>query len=224
MTALLQRRNLRDLGGLPARDGLVIAPRRLFRSSAPSHFDADERRELGSLGLRCAIDLRTTAERDPLAPSAFPADVQVLHLPLFEAVRGSWSSPSDQRPEATAKRYFEMLEDGLQTVAAVVRAVSTPGARPLIVSCTAGRDRTGIVVACLLDLIGVADETIAADYARSDPFDPETGRAHAGTIHALLELIRRRYGGTHRMLATRGLAAEVAGRLRRGLLVPRDDG
>jgi protein-tyrosine phosphatase len=219
VTPILQRRNLRDLGGLRARDGLVVAPGRLFRSSAPSHFEASERRELGLLGVRCAIDLRTTTERERCVPAQFPADVQVLNLPLFEVVRGNWSSPSDQGPEATAERYFEMLEDGLQTVAAVVDALRKPGATPLLVSCSAGRDRTGIVVACVLDLLGITDEAIAEDYARSDPFDQESGRAHAGTAHALLGSIRRQFGGTQEMLARQGITTEVIGGLRQDLLV-----
>jgi protein-tyrosine phosphatase len=96
MTALLERRNLRDLGGLPTRDGLVVVAGHLFRSSSPSHFDADERRELGSLGLCTVIDLRTTAERELRGRSDFPTDVQASHLPLFETVRDNWIRPADR--------------------------------------------------------------------------------------------------------------------------------
>jgi protein-tyrosine phosphatase len=191
----------------------------LFRSSSPSHFDADERRELVSLGLRCAIDLRTTAERAPCGPSDFSAGVQVLHLPLFETVRINWISPSDQTPRATSERYSEMLEDGLQAVAAVVSAIGVPDATPLLLSCSAGRDRTGIVVVCLLELLGVTDEAIAADYAKTDSFDRKGGRAHAATAHLLLALIRRRFGSMQRMLAPRGITPELIEGLRRDLLV-----
>src|SRR5438874_453262 len=36
---------------------------------------------------------------------------------------------------------------------------------PAVVHCTAGKDRTGVLVALLLDLLGVAREQIVADYA-----------------------------------------------------------
>jgi protein-tyrosine phosphatase len=218
VTTLLWRRNLRDLGGLPTQDGLVVSLRRLFRSSSPSLFDAEEQRELLSLNLRGAIDLRTSAELAQFGSSVFPADVRVLNLPLFEAARSNWISPSDQRPQATAERYFEMLQVGLPALAAVVGAVGAPNATPVVVSCTAGRDRTGIVIACLLDLLGVTDEAIAADYAHSDPFDQEVGRAHAATVHEFLALIRRRFGSTQRMLAPQGVTSGVVEALRRDLL------
>ena len=216
---LLRRRNLRDLGGLPARDGLVVIPRRLFRSSSPSSFDAEELRELLSLKMRGVIDLRRTAELAQSGRSVLPAEVRVLHLPLFETARSNWILPSDQTPQASAERYFQMLEDGLQALAAVVNAVGAPNATPVLVSCTAGRDRTGIVVACLLDLLEVTHDAIAADYANSDAFDRVGGRAHAATAHELLELIRRRFGNTQRMLAPHGITPQVVEALRRDLLV-----
>jgi protein-tyrosine phosphatase len=213
-----RQRNLRDLGGPPTRNGLVVAMRRLFRSSSPSHFDADEQRELVSLGLRCAIDLRTTAERVSCGPSALSAGVQVLHFPLFETPRINWISPADQTPRATSERYSEMLEDGLQAVAAVVKAIGAHDATPLLLSCSAGRDRTGIVVVCLLELLGVTDEAIAADYAKSDSFG-QGGRAHATTAHLLLALIRQRFGSIRRMLAPQGISPEMIEGLRRDLVV-----
>jgi protein-tyrosine phosphatase len=222
--ALIHLRNLRDVGGLLTRDGLVVGSSRLYRSSSPSLFTATEQQALASLALRTAIDLRTATENSPSEPSGFPEGVRVLNLPLFEAPRDNWLSPSDQEPQATAERYFEMLDDGLQTLAATVHAVAAPNATPVLVSCTAGRDRTGIVVACLLDLLGVTDEAIAADYARSDSFDPAGGRAHAATVHELLALIRRRFGTTQHMLAPHGITLQTIETLRRALLAPAPSG
>jgi protein-tyrosine phosphatase len=215
---LLRRRNLRDLGGLPARHGLVVTPKRLFRSSSPSLFDAEERRALLSLRPRGVIDLRATAELTQSAGSIFPAEVRVLNVPLFETPRSNWISPSDQRPRAAAERYFEMLTDGLPALVAVVGAVLAPNATPIVVSCTAGRDRTGIVIACILDLLGVTDEAISTDYAHSDRFAQDGGRAHGATMHEFLGLIRGRFGTTERMLATHGLNTRMVEALRQDLL------
>jgi hypothetical protein len=65
-----------------------------------------------------------------------------------------------------------MLEDGRRSLAAVVTEAALPSSTPFVISCSAGRDRTGIVVACLLDLLDVTDDAIAGDYALSDEFDP----------------------------------------------------
>ena len=103
----------------------------------------------------------------------------------------------------------------------MVTEVAQADNSPFLVACTAGRDRTGIVVACLLDLLDIKDEAIAADYAASDPFDPDTGRAHAGTMLELLGLVRDSYGSVARMLQSDGLAEGVVESLRSQLLVPR---
>jgi len=219
--ALLRGRNLRDLGGLPTRElGLVIKPRCFFRGSTPSGFALDEWRALTSLNLRSAIDLRSHTEVAECGVSLFSAEVQALHLPLFGVARPRWIAPRDQSPRATAARYFEMLHEGLGNVAALVNHVAQPGALPFVVSCTAGRDRTGIVVACLLDLLHVTDEAAGVDYAESDCFDPTSGRAHAATIHELLALIRARHGSTQHMLAPHGVTTSVTQTFRRALLAP----
>jgi protein-tyrosine phosphatase len=217
-TVLFGRRNLRDLGGLPTRDGLVVRPGRFFRSSALARFDSDEQRALNALRLHTVIDLRTDSEVARSATMSFSAGVKVTHLPLFQAPRQNWIDPADQRPRATAGRYLEMLEDGVGTLAAVVRRVVQRDASPFLISCTAGRDRTGIVVSCLLDLLDVTDEAIGADYARSDDFDQGSGRAHAGTVQELFALVRGRYGSTQCMLAPYGVTTSVNQALRRELL------
>jgi len=132
--------------------------------------------------------------------------------------RQNWIAPADQSPRATAGRYLEMLEDGVAMLATLICRVVRSGTAPFVVSCTAGRDRTGIVVACVLDLLDVTDEAIATDYARSDPFDPASGRAHAGTIQELFRLVRARYGSVERMLAPYGVTDSVNQALRRELL------
>lgn len=217
--ALLQHRNLRDLGGLATRRrGSVVAPGRFFRSSSPSRFELEEQRALSSLGLRSIVDLRTSAECARDETANFSTEVRVVHLPLFESARPHWIAPTDQSSGATADRYLEMLQAGLPALAAVVVHVARPEANPFVVSCTAGRDRTGIVVACLLDLLDVTDEAIAMDYARSDAFARETGRAHPATILELLSHVRDRYGSTERMLAPLGVTSSIVESLRQELL------
>ena len=44
------------------------------------------------------------------------------------------------------------------------------GDTPMLVHCTAGKDRTGVVIALILDLLGVPRDVIAEDYRRSDVF------------------------------------------------------
>jgi len=219
---LLGRGNLRDLGGLRTRCGrLVVAPRRFFRSSAPSRFDLEQQRALTRMNLRIAIDLRSSTEVAQSGASVFSATIQTVHQPLFESARETWIAPTNQTPRATAERYFEMLKDGLGALSAVILRVAHPDTTPFLISCSAGRDRTGIVVACFLDILDVTDEAIATDYARSDSFDPGSGRAHFATIQELLALVRGHYGSTQQMLDPHGVTTGIRQTLRRELLVER---
>jgi protein-tyrosine phosphatase len=218
---LVGRGNLRDLGGLPTRGGRVVAPRRFFRSSAPVRFDVEQQRALTRMNLRSVIDLRSSAEVAQSGASVFSATIQVVHLPLFESARENWIAPTNQTPRATAERYFEMLNDGLGAVAAVVLRIAHPDTAPSLVSCSAGRDRTGIVVACVLDLLDVTEEAIATDYARSDSYDPGSGRAFFATIQELFALVRGHCGSTQQMLAPHGVTTSIRQSLRRELVVER---
>jgi protein-tyrosine phosphatase len=213
-------RNVRSLGGLRARGDLVVAPGRFFRGSSPAVFNHVELQALARLNLRTIIDLRTSGEVQNSRIDT-ESGVAVVHLPVFEVIRPNWIAPSDQTPDATATRYLEMLSDGLGAVAAIVTNIVRLNA-PFLVSCSAGRDRTGIVVACLLDLVGVSAEAIARDYAASDFFAPETGRAHAATMLRLLTLVQERFGSTSEMLVSVGLDADTIAAFRWQLLVRTD--
>ncbi|SFP70183.1 tyrosine-protein phosphatase [Amycolatopsis rubida] len=151
--------NVRDVGGYPTRDGGIVRWQRLFRSDALSEMDDAGVAELIRRGLRTVIDLREPAERDS-APDPFPGPVpEVLARPVFEGRLGS-----DDRPGLAAV-YERMVDDFGPQLAAVVRDLARPGALPALVHCTAGKDRTGVVVALVLAIAGVDRDVIAADYA-----------------------------------------------------------
>jgi protein-tyrosine phosphatase len=158
--------NLRDLGGLTGSDGRVLPPGRLFRSEAPAT-DASPRAICG-LGLRLVVDLRSAAER-----TALPACLaDVCYVPASLPVV-SWLD-SDIRPADApvflAERYLTLAEAGTRganPMGAALSALLRPTPEPRIVWCAGGKDRTGIVVAVLLDLLGVDRDDIARDYAHS---------------------------------------------------------
>jgi protein-tyrosine phosphatase len=64
-------------------------------------------------------------------------------------------------------RYSQMLDDGSAAIAEAVRVLSAEGAVPAVFHCAAGKDRTGILAAVVLGLLGVDDDVIASDYALS---------------------------------------------------------
>lgn len=212
--------NLRDLGGLPTRAGLTLVKGRLYRSGDPPQLGLLAEDALAhAIEFRTVIDLRTSIELKQHGIGRRFQSSRHLHCPLFEIVLPHWINPPDDSPQATATRYLEMVCGRTDTLVQIVRALGGLDAQPAIIHCVAGRDRTGIVIACVLDLLGVADETIASDYALSDQVVDDGGRAHPQSILHFLSLLRQRHGSTFELLTLHGMSEDEHQRLIRSLLV-----
>jgi protein-tyrosine phosphatase len=114
------------------------------------------------LGLRSVIDLRTAGE---LERGRFPEELGVgwHHLPLITEMWSERDLVADQGPVPFLRdRYLEMLVEGRASLARAV-AIAADEA-PVLFHCAAGKDRTGVLAALLLGLLGVPAVEIAADY------------------------------------------------------------
>jgi protein-tyrosine phosphatase len=221
--------NFRDLGGYPAASGRRVRWRQLFRSDALHELSpAGVRRFVDDLGIGMIVDLRSTGElaadgRGPLASE--PPEFR--HLPLFD---GPISEERDTAAEFTlADRYFLMAEFAKEPIARVVTVLAASDA-PAVYHCAAGKDRTGVISALLLGLLGVRDEIIVADYAATQenldaiverlmtstgyremlanlPID--TMHAEPETMIALLDRLREHYGSARGYARAIGLSDEV---------------
>ena len=201
------RANLRDAGGRRTRRGATLARGLLYRGAEQCACDAAvHARLVETLGIRRVIDLRMDSEiREAGAPPGNPGCERV-HLPLFRAVLPTWGNPLERTPPATARRYYEMLLEGRRTLARIVGMLAEPQPKATLIHCVAGRDRTGIVVACLLDLLDVPETAIAEDYALSAVMDDAEGRnADPANILGLFDLVRAEHGSTREMLLEAGL-------------------
>lgn len=144
----------------------------LLRSDALHRVDDSGRATLSALGLRTVVDLRTD-EEVRVAPSALDdAGLQTFHVPVFDA------AAIGRLPPELAAVYRYMIDDCGAAIASAIGRLCGDDALPGLVHCTAGKDRTGLVVALVLDVIGVPDEVIAADYALSAAYlDSGTAKA-----------------------------------------------
>lgn len=158
--------NLRDVGGYPAGGG-VLRWRALLRSDGLHRLDAGDAAVLAGIGLRTIVDLRTPAETQ-IAPSMLDGlAARLAHVPVLT---GDLSALD---PELESI-YRHLIAECGAAIAAAVSELCAPAALPALVHCSAGKDRTGIVVALVLAALGVPDEVIAADYALSARYlDPE---------------------------------------------------
>jgi protein-tyrosine phosphatase len=152
--------NLRDLGGYPAAGGAVLRWHTLFRSDAPHRLDVDGLAALAGLNLRTIIDLRTHAETE-MAPSVLDGlSARTMHISVLGVDLASLPLELDAI-------YRYMIDECGGAIANAIKVLCMADALPALVHCSAGKDRTGIVIALILAVLGVPEELIAADYALS---------------------------------------------------------
>jgi protein tyrosine/serine phosphatase len=179
---------------LPSTSPPTITPQLLYRSADPSNVDLDGLSQVhNALNIRTIFDLRSGPEiansgsldqwEERIAqfnsahgsiPSrgAGKSAVQRIWAPVFQT--------EDYNPEALAlrfnhygdadpargfvKAYAQILEHGGKNFGVILRHLARTDVGGTLVHCTAGKDRTGVLVAVLLALIGVDAERIAVDY------------------------------------------------------------
>jgi protein-tyrosine phosphatase len=110
------------------------------------------------------IDLRDENEAQMMPDDLGDLDVEVLRLPVFE---GSGASQGMAGISLEAL-YERVVTQHASVVVDALREISTAGDRAVVVHCTAGKDRTGIVVALALLAVGVDRESVATDYASTE--------------------------------------------------------
>ncbi|MGM7699197.1 tyrosine-protein phosphatase [Microbacterium sp. A84] len=183
--------NFRDTGGMPLQGGGVTRSGVLFRSDAlasltPSGLDALAATDIGVI-----VDFRTLSERT-VAPDRIPASrpIRVIELPILQGAMADMAQqlvPNDSSPASPAAPaapaapasfevptlgdlYTGMLEQSATAFVQVARLIAASNdASPsaVLVHCTAGKDRTGLTTALMLDAAGVERGAVVDDYAIS---------------------------------------------------------
>ena len=234
-------RNFRDLGGYRGDGGRTVRWGSLYRSDSLGKMrpDSADWERFRALGVRTVIDLRYPFEieargRVAAVDGLAYHNLSIEHRPYNQAA----ISPDVDPWRYLADRYAEVLDDGVKELRTVLEVIAAEDSFPLVFHCASGKDRTGIVAALLLSLLGVAEEDIVADFALTDLASaqlladwvanrpeqksiwPSFGRAPAEVMRLFLGDVTERYGSVQRYVAERlGLEAELTEALRRRLLV-----
>ncbi|MEV8266613.1 tyrosine-protein phosphatase [Microbacterium sp. NPDC076911] len=226
--------NFRDTGGLSAGVGFT---RRsiLFRSGNLARLEPAGTRALGELGLRRIIDLRSDTEvtHEPSRIEGLPITTQ--HVPLFLGSVASMFANDISLDEM----YQLLLDDSALGVVAAVRGIISD--QPVLVHCTVGKDRTGVVVAIALASAGVDVDAVVGDYARTESLLPAqrneavvarlrqrhpearhiedlATRSPAPVMSSLLSRVSERYGSAADYLRAHGISDDEIDELRRVLI------
>ena len=228
--------NVRDVGGYPTTDGRHTCWQALVRADNLASLTEAGRAALVAYGVRSIIDLRRPHEVE-LAPNPFagggPQGIAYANV--------SFGDPAVAPPTATslADRYQRALVLFPHRIIAIMQAIAYAPQGGVVLHCNAGKDRTGLIAALLLELVGVARATIGADYALSAESLRSSDEARlarrageraererqlvaeeprAEVMQAVLAYLDERYGGTERYLREAGATAEDILRLRERLL------
>ena len=224
--------NLRDVRGLRTGDGRIVRRGVLYRSEMPIGTAGDVAVPVWPPSV--VVDLRVPGEHP--APHPFDVDGVVLHrIPLGRELAPGLVAGAAAGGEFSALAAYRLLvQDAAAEIARIVGIVAAaPG--PVLVHCTAGKDRTGIVVAILLRAAGVTRADVLADYRRTEanlprlwerllaagvpsPRNPALLGVHPAALELLLDELDAHPGGAAGWLAARGVPAEDLARLRARLV------
>lgn len=227
--------NVRDLGGHLTEDGRTTRFGAVVRADSIRQLSDAGWAALLDYGVSRVVDLRFRSELALDEPR--DVDVEVVHVPVLPELDdpewGEIDPIGDAQPDALGSIravYLEFLERRRAQFAEAITAVAdAPEDGAVVVHCFGGKDRTGLVAALLLRLVGVDLETIGADYALSghnlrdfsaawiakapDELERERrirmGATPAQAMVDVLEELERRYGSVRGYLGAAGLAPET---------------
>ena len=253
--------NVRDVGGLPTVDGRTTRSGVLLRSDNLQDLTEDDVAQLlEQRGLKTVIDLRSGGELHLTGPGPLKAshiqDVQHVHLSLIPEWDGEpdqaevdralddiaqqatlpslpdRSRPSD--PTDLAGHYTGYVERAGANIGTALKVLADPASGTSLVHCAAGKDRTGVVIALALSLVGVTRAAVVADYVRSAEraeailarlaataaYGPglvgvtavQTAPV-ASSMEGFLDAVDREYGGPHGLAMSLGVDEETVARL-----------
>jgi protein-tyrosine phosphatase len=169
--------NFRDLGGCKTRDGAVIRPGKVFRSNTLHELTESDFTHFEALGVKLICDLRGPIEREE-APNLWRArhGIAELHVDTSAKLKNANLGLLRQlRDNPTPGRAVELLSDIYRRMPAAFDGLLAQlfdhilgdGGLPVVIHCSAGKDRTGFVCAMLMAALDVPTETIFHDYMQS---------------------------------------------------------
>lgn len=163
--------NVRDIGGYPAVGGKYTCWRRIIRADNIANLTEEGCDALYNYGVRTIIDLRFRKEiirqRHPFAQAnKYSNSITYHHMPIRDELNANATASLSAASDFTFI-YSRLLDWGRYHIANIVTRIADSPPGGVVVHCQVGKDRTGVLVAVLLSLVGVPHMMIAEDYGMS---------------------------------------------------------
>ncbi|KAF5657535.1 tyrosin-phosphatase [Fusarium heterosporum] len=249
--------NFRDLGGqphrIPSRPGYTIKSGLIFRSAEPSRLTEQGISTLQDLKISHVYDLRSRTEIERYATGIreWPGAERVF-TPIFldkdygpEAIALRFQNYTAEGSQGFVEAYRGIWETGTNSINTILSHLAKPEPSPLLIHCTAGKDRTGVICAFILSICGVDDQTIAREYGLTEvglgdfreellaavmkspelKANPEGARRLLGAkpenMLAALKTLREQHGSVEQyVVESCGLSQNDLEQIRKNLVVP----
>ena len=229
--------NFRDLGGYRARDGRTVKSGRLFRSDALHHMTTQDMAYVqSSLEVSMVVDLRNPDEAE--GAGRWPtvgSTVRYHNIPYLEGRDVSHPAADIDPAVRLTEIYTWIISNAGKRVAESVRALAGESSLPAVFHCTAGKDRTGVLSAIILGLLGVDDEQIMADYCLTNQIIGSLGprlrqrpgnedrpltafEAQPKAMERALSDLNGNWGGAEAYVLAQGVSPATVARMREALL------
>lgn len=197
-------RNTRELGGLPTADGYFIKDKKLYRSGALCYINASSAETLKERGIASVIELRTPQE----------ISREGKDLPAFtSSLRRCYNCPMVNTAENGGAAYISYIKPhNHKSIAKFFSILADENNYPVLFHCSAGKDRTGIMAALVLELAGVPRPIIMDDYLQSQRNSAGL-KVDADWLRGVFKTVDRE-GGIVSFLSNRGVKKEDMQKIR----------
>lgn len=233
--------NFRDIGGYPAADGRVIRWGRYFRAGRQDRMTGQDLKQVKELGIKTQIDLRRPDEaRDQGRGPLEGLGASYHNIAVIPEGGSDQLSKLVGDTGISGKRYLGYLNFGPDSWNRMFKLFAESGNHPVLVHCTAGKDRTGVTTAFLLSILGVERAIIEADYVLTNRDVPRQvtfvensiglpeGMTHESLTRAagvpedaigdFLDGVDENYGGALSYLRSIGISEEIQETIRENYL------
>ncbi len=221
--------NVRHLGGFTTLNGDVTKPYKYIRGSAKGSLTEVEKAHFYNLGTRVIVDLRYTheIEKSP-SPLRGYKDTKYFHVDMM----GEFWQMSQHGYMDLSDLYLDLLDYSQPKIRDVFKIFAAHPEEGIYFHCTAGKDRTGVIVMLMFLLIGIPHQTIIDNYAESYENNkhrpgyknmPEEWRRFTWSkpeyIKRAMNHLEHKYGGSATYLKIIGVTEEEIETLKASLIM-----